>query len=236
MGMPARLNRVSLVVLAFALAACAPKPRQVTGNFNPSPVKQVTAEANQTSCSGGPKNVAFQVTITLRIIPANAELATLGMVELVGDHKSDFEVTGRPPIIKDNQVETFDLTFKPADVGPRYATLVLKLPSSVTANREIRVHLVGLATCINASGSIGDKDGDGLTDSHDPAVANADQDGDGIPDGREDKNFNGVVDRETETDPTKKDTDGDGRNDGDEDVNKNGKVDEGEGDPKDPNH
>lgn len=213
-------------------AACAPKPQQVTGNFNPFPVKQVTAEANQSYCGGAPKSVDFQVTITLRLVPANAELATLGQVELVGDHKSDYEVTGRPPIIKDNQLETFDIKFKPSDAGPRFATLVLKFPSSVKAARDVRVHLVGLATCINSSGSIGDKDGDGLTDGHDPAAANPDQDGDGIPDGREDKNFDGVLDRETETDPTKQDTDGDGRNDGDEDVNKNGKVDEGEKDPK----
>ena len=242
--MNARIARGAWPILSTLVMACAPEPQRVTGSFDPAPVKQVKAEANKPRCGGAPKRVTFEVKIKLSIIPADAKVDASTKLKIEGQDKDDFQFeSGIQRLIPHNQEVTYTLVFEPREVGPRFATLVLEVPQGPNQTGKIVVHLVGLATCQNDEPSIADQDGDGLADKDDkdangaagngPAT-NPDQDQDGIPDGREDKNGDGVWDRETETDPYKKDSDGDKVADGDEDINKNGKVDEGERDPKNP--
>lgn len=80
------------------------------------------------------------------------------------------------------------------------------------------------------SNYIEDRNGNGIVDKNETDPENPDSDGDGLLDGIEDSNGNGIVDN-NETDPLNRDTDGDFLIDGFEDSNGNGKVDPWETDP-----
>jgi hypothetical protein len=232
-----RTNLVSAAAV-FVLAAtwsapCSPpQAQQITGNFNQAPTIQINAEANLQGCQGAPKRIEFEVALTPRLIPANSRLAA--SVALTGD--AAFRKEGQSgQWLTDNQETRVKVSFTPPLSGPRVGMLTLNVPAGTTAPQgPIEVALVGLGTCASPNQSLQDSDGDGFLDVDDPKPQDPDGDGDGIVAGLEDKNRDGEIDRETETDPTNPDTDGDEKKDGEEDKNRNGQIDAGESDPRKP--
>lgn len=222
------------VLAAPWLASCDwPQAQQITGNFNQAPVVQIKAEANLQGCQGVPKRIEFEVAVTPRLIPADSRLAA--SFALAGD--AAFRKEGQSgQWLTDNQETRVKLSFTPPLSGPRVGMLALNVPAGTTAPRgPIEVALIGLGTCTSPNESLQDSDGDGFLDVNDSKPQDPDGDGDGIVAGLEDKNRDGQLDQETETDPANPDTDGDGKTDGEEDKNHNGQIDEGESDPKKPN-
>jgi hypothetical protein len=219
------------MLAAKSLVSCTPpQAQQITGNFNQAPTIQVKAEANVQGCQGVPKRIEFEVTLTPRLIPANSQLAA--SIALSGD--AAFKKEGQSgQWLTDNQETRVKLSFTPPLSGPRVGMLTLNVPATTNAPQgPIAVALIGLGTCKSPNQSLQDSDGDGFLDVNDPKPQDPDGDDDGIVAGLEDKNLDGEINRETETDPAKPDTDEDGKKDGDEDKNHNGQIDTGESDPK----
>jgi hypothetical protein len=197
-----------------------------------------SAEATTPGCQGQTHTVRGD--IWYRAALATAVQATKTLIADPPFRRSGTTFTNT---VGDVQAETVEFT--PHRPGPHFGSfqVVSRDPNVVFAPTPARIYIVGRGTCENANATIGDADGDGLTDGQEDVngngiadqgetdLNNPDTDDDGLFDGVERQNPANLDDGRN-TNPLDRDSDDDTRPDGVEDVNRNGRVDEGERNPR----